>query len=66
MAAAARPLGRRIQASEDLARQRGVDLRNLSELNQYIVQHLRESILVIDADDCVRLSNASATQMLGL
>jgi two-component system sensor histidine kinase PilS (NtrC family) len=65
MAAAARPLGRRIQASEELARQRGVDLRNLSELNQYIVQHLRESILVIDADDCVRLSNASATQMLG-
>jgi two-component system, NtrC family, sensor histidine kinase PilS len=64
MAMATRPLGRRIQASEALARQRGVDLQNLSELNEYIVQHLRESIIVLDADDKVRLSNASATQLL--
>ncbi|NIL94528.1 MAG: PAS domain-containing protein [Woeseiaceae bacterium] len=65
MALATRPLGRRIQASEALARQRGVDLQNLSELNEYIVQHLRESIVVIDADDTIRLSNASATRLLG-
>ena len=65
MALAARPLGKRIQASEALARQRGVDLRNLSELNGYIVQHLRESIIVVDADNRIRLSNASAAQLLG-
>ncbi len=65
MAIAVRPLGRRIQMSEALARQRGVDLQNLSELNEYIVQHLRESIVVIDATDEVRLSNASAAQLLG-
>jgi two-component system sensor histidine kinase PilS (NtrC family) len=65
MAVATRPLGRRIQASEALARQRGIDLRNLSQLNEYIVQHLRESIIVIDANDHVRLSNTSATQLLG-
>lgn len=65
MALATRPLGRRIQASEALARQRGIDLRNLSQLNEYIVQHLRESIIVIDANDHVRLSNTSATQLLG-
>ncbi|MGI9201573.1 MAG: two-component system sensor histidine kinase NtrB [Woeseiaceae bacterium] len=65
MALATRPLGRRIQASEALARQRGVDLRNLSQLNEYIVQHLRESILVLDANDDVRLGNTSATQLLG-
>ena len=65
IAIAARPLGRRIQASEALALQRGVDLRNLSQLNEYIVQHLRESIVVIDADNQVRLSNASASQLLG-
>ena len=65
MAIATRPLGRRIQASEALARQRGVDLKNLSELNEYIVQHLRESIIVIDDHDKIRLSNASATQLLG-
>lgn len=66
MALATRPLGRRIQASEALALQRGVDLRNLSQLNEYIVQHLRESIIVIDADDLVRLSNNSAAQLLGV
>jgi two-component system sensor histidine kinase PilS (NtrC family) len=65
MAVATRPLGRRIQASEELARRRGVDLQNLSELNEYIVQHLRESILVIDADDRIRLNNASAARLLG-
>jgi two-component system, NtrC family, sensor histidine kinase PilS len=62
---AAKPLARRIQVSEELARQRGVDLANLSELNEYIVQHLRESIVVLDANDQVRLINTSAAQLLG-
>ena len=62
---AARPLARRIQFSEELARQRGVDLANLSELNEYIVQHLRESIVVVDTDDRIRLINGSAAQLLG-
>ena len=61
---AARPLARRIQFSEALARQRGVDLANLSELNEYIVQQLRESIVVVDADNRVRLINASAAKLL--
>ncbi len=66
IALAVQPLARRIQASEALARQFGVDLKNLSELNQYIVQHLRESIVVVDAQDEVRLINSSAVRMLGL
>ncbi len=65
MALAAQPLARRIQASEALARKFGIDLKNISELNEYIVQHLRESIVVLDADDSVRLINSSATQLLG-
>ncbi len=65
MSLAARPLARRIQESEALARQRGVDLKNLSELNEYIVQHLRESIVVVDSDDQIRLSNGSAARLLG-
>ncbi len=65
IAFAAQPLARRIQASEALARQFGVDLKNVSELNQYIVQHLRESIVVIDADDAIRLINSSAIRLLG-
>jgi two-component system sensor histidine kinase PilS (NtrC family) len=65
MSLAVRPLARRIQESEALARQRGVDLQNLSELNEYIVQHLRESIVVVDADNRIRLNNASAARLLG-
>lgn len=66
MSVAVQPLARRIEASEALARQRGVDLKNLSELNEYIVQHLRESIVVIDGDNRVRLHNSSAAQLLGV
>lgn len=58
------PLAKRLSESEALARQRGVDLANMSRLNQYIVQHLRESIVAIDGDDVVRLLNESAAQML--
>lgn len=63
---ASRPLAKRLQASEALAHQRGIDLANLSELNDYIVQHLRESIVVLDGDDQVRLINSSAARLLGM
>ena len=65
IALAVQPLARRITTSEELARRFGIDLKNLSELNQYIVQHLRESIVVVDADDTVRLINSSASHLLG-
>jgi len=65
IALVAQPLARRIQASEELVHQFGLDLKNLSELNQYIVKHLRESIVVIDAQDDVRLVNSSALRLLG-
>ena len=43
------PLARSLRESEERVRQREVDVANLAELNQFIVQHLRESILVVDA-----------------
>jgi two-component system sensor histidine kinase PilS (NtrC family) len=55
----------RMVETEALAEQRGVDLRNLAELNEYIIQHLRESIVVVDSDDHVRLINESALRHLG-
>src|SRR5690606_7648935 len=55
----------RMVETEALAEQRGVDLRNLAELNEYIIQHLRESIVVVDSDDRVRLINESALRHLG-
>ncbi|HEU4618250.1 MAG TPA: HAMP domain-containing sensor histidine kinase [Gammaproteobacteria bacterium] len=55
----------RLVETEALAEQRGVDLRNLVELNEYIIQHLRESIAVVDGDDQVRLMNESAMKHFG-
>jgi two-component system sensor histidine kinase PilS (NtrC family) len=55
----------RMRESEALVHQRDVDLANLAELSQYIVQHLRESILVVDAADKIRLINESAAEILG-
>jgi len=58
------PLARTLRESEELVRQREVDVANLAELNQFIVQHLRESILVVDESDNIRLINESAAQLL--
>ncbi len=56
--------GKRLSDSEALIKQREVDIANLAELNEFIVQHLRECILVVDAQDRVRLINESAAQLL--
>jgi len=58
-------LRKRLVETEALAEQRGLDLRNLVELNEYIIQHLRESIVVVDSEDQVRLINESAVRQLG-
>ncbi|HLS80006.1 MAG TPA: ATP-binding protein [Steroidobacter sp.] len=58
------PLAENLKESEERVRQREVDVANLAELNQFIVQHLRESIIVVDRSDNIRLINASAAQLL--
>jgi len=62
---AASMVAARMRESEALVRQKDLDLANLAELSQYIVQHLRESLLVVDAGDKIRLINESAAQILG-
>jgi two-component system sensor histidine kinase PilS (NtrC family) len=56
------PVANRLRESEALVRRQEV---NLAHLSQYIVQHLRESILVVDSQDRIRLINESAAQILG-
>jgi len=65
IASAANPLARRLQESEALAHQRGIDLANMAQLNDYIIQHLRESIVVVDEHENIRLINQSAAEHLG-
>jgi two-component system sensor histidine kinase PilS (NtrC family) len=59
------PVANRLRESEALVRRQEIDLANLAQLSQYIVQHLRESILVVDAEDRIRLINESAALILG-
>jgi two-component system sensor histidine kinase PilS (NtrC family) len=59
------PIANRIRESEATVRRQEVDLANAAQLSQYIVQHLRESILVVDHQDRIRLINESAARMLG-
>jgi two-component system, NtrC family, sensor histidine kinase PilS len=59
------PVANRLRESEALVRRQEVDLANMAQLSQYIVQHLRESILVIDEQDRIRLINESAAEILG-
>ena len=59
------PVAYRLRESEALVRRHELDLANMAQLSQYIVQHLRESILVIDTEDRIRLINESAAQILG-
>jgi two-component system sensor histidine kinase PilS (NtrC family) len=59
------PVALRLRESDALVRRRELDLANLAQLSQYIVQHLRESIIVIDAQDRIRLINESAAEILG-
>ncbi|HKE94841.1 MAG TPA: PAS domain-containing sensor histidine kinase [Povalibacter sp.] len=59
------PVARRLRDTEATVRRQEVDLANLAQLSQYIVQHLRESIVVVDHENRVRLINETAAALLG-
>ena len=65
IALAAWPLADRLRASEATVRRQEIDLANLAQLSEYIVRHLRESILVVDPQARIRLLNDSAARLLG-
>ncbi len=59
------PVARRLRDTEATVRRQQVDLANMAQLSQYIVQHLRESIVVVDHENRIRLINESAAVLLG-
>ncbi len=65
MALLAWPIARRLRDTEATVRRQQVDLANLAQLSQYIVQNLRESIVVVDHENRIRLINESAAALLG-
>ncbi len=65
IALGAQLLARRLSDSEALVKRQEVDLANMAQLSQYIFQHLRESMIVVDPEHRIRLVNESAAQLLG-
>jgi two-component system sensor histidine kinase PilS (NtrC family) len=59
------PLATRLRDTEATVRRQQVDLANMAQLSQYIVQNLRESIVVVDHENRIRLINETAALMLG-
>jgi two-component system sensor histidine kinase PilS (NtrC family) len=59
------PVARRLKDTEATVRRQQVDLANMAQLSQYIVQHLRESLVVVDHENRIRLINETAAALLG-
>lgn len=56
---------RKASAMASLANRRGVDLANLSQLNQSILDKLEAGILVVEGSGSIRHMNQAAWEMLG-
>jgi two-component system sensor histidine kinase PilS (NtrC family) len=59
-------LAQRAEQSEAIAAQRGVDLANLQQLNEFIIRHLQSGILIIDEHFRIRMLNESAARLLNI
>jgi two-component system sensor histidine kinase PilS (NtrC family) len=62
---AASTVAQRARRSEALAARVGSDLAKLSQLNERIIDSMQTGVLVVDADQRVRLLNAAAQRLLG-
>lgn len=58
-------LARRARHNQALADQRGHDLKSMEALNSFIVQKLQAGVVVVDADEHVRLLNKASWTLLG-
>ena len=58
-------LVKRIQTSEAIAQQQGIDIAHLNQLNQHIVQFMQAGVLVVDETQQIHLMNHAAWQLTG-
>lgn len=58
-------LASRLRATEKLAERRGVDLANLTQVNELIIQRMQSGVIVCDIDGGVRQLNQAAEKYLG-
>ncbi|MBK7491717.1 MAG: hypothetical protein IPI17_06690 [Nitrosomonas sp.] len=53
-------------ASEQLAKERGIDLANMAQVNQLVIQDLQEGVLVVDQYGYIRQRNAYVERLFDL
>lgn len=58
-------LGRHMRATQALAEQRGAEVANLSQINELIIRRMRAGLLVVDADNRIKVFNEAAWFLLG-
>ncbi len=66
VAISARLLARRVIANEELARKRGVDLKDQTLVSQRVIEEMQDGVLVLDRNGWVKQHNPRAVQLLGL
>jgi len=59
-------LGNRLRATEALAQKRGVDLANLSQLNELVIARMHSGVLACDTEGRVHMMNKMARTFLGI
>lgn len=60
----ANTLAQRARINAELAAKRGLDLANLSQLNERVIQHMAVGVVVLDENDDVRMLNNAAARLL--
>mgnify|MGYP000374457522 CR=1 FL=1 len=61
---AANTLAQRARLNALLAEKRGIDLANLSQLNERVIQHMAVGVLVLDEQGRIRMHNHAAARLL--
>jgi len=57
--------GQKARNSQALADKRGEEVANLFEVNELIIRRMRTGVLVVDADNHIKLANEAASLLLG-
>jgi two-component system sensor histidine kinase PilS (NtrC family) len=58
-------LAKYARTSEQIAAARGVDVANLSQINELVIRDLQDGILVVDSEGSIRQHNPRMAQLLG-
>lgn len=61
----AHTFARRTRQSEELASRRGIDLQNMSQVNQLVIRDMQDGVIVVDGASRIRLHNSRAEALLG-